>query len=226
MFMTRLLNSFVEMKTRYRTMLSAFLLLVACWNAPAVDYKAVNDRDAFTRQLNDKTLSVKSIACDFVQEQYLSVFSSKVVSKGKFYYQKSDKIKLDYTSPTKYAMVINGSSLATTSFGKTTVVSLGGNPTMGKMRDLLTACMTGDLSKLDGSFNLACYVSELDYKIVITPKSEAIRTYLLKMEIHLDRNDMSVTGLTMYETENDYTQYRFVNKTFNSVLDEKIFSLH
>ena len=61
----------------------------------AGDYGAVKDEQAFRRELMVKTSAVTSIQASFVQEKFLSVFSSTVKSEGKFYWEKEDKICLD-----------------------------------------------------------------------------------------------------------------------------------
>lgn len=84
----------------------------------------------------------------FTQVKYLDVFDEKVTSKGKFYYQKTHKICMEYFRPMDYLIVINGSKLKIVSDGKKSIMNLSSNKMMAQMQDMLTACMIGDLSKM------------------------------------------------------------------------------
>ena len=92
-----------------RSVILAALVSVMCViPLRAGDYGAVKDEQAFRRELMVKTSAVTSIQASFVQEKFLSVFSSTVKSEGKFYWQKEDKICLDYKTPAKYRITIAG----------------------------------------------------------------------------------------------------------------------
>ena len=82
-----------------------------------------------------------------IREQ-MDILDEKVASKGKFYYQKSGKIRMEYAQPVNYLIVINDSRLKIVSDGKKSVMSLTTNKMMNQMQDMLTACMIGDLSKI------------------------------------------------------------------------------
>ena len=65
----------------------------------------------FESRLAKEAQTVESIESDFTQVKYLDVFDEKVTSKGKFYYQKTHKICMEYFRPMDYLIVINGSKL-------------------------------------------------------------------------------------------------------------------
>ena len=52
-----------------------------------------------------KKFTIKS---DFTQEKNLSVLSEKIKSKGVFMFMKQNRTRMEYTSPFKYLLVING----------------------------------------------------------------------------------------------------------------------
>ena len=124
-----------------RSVILAALVSVMCViPLRAGDYGAVKDEQAFRRELMVKTSAVTSIQAAFVQEKFLSVFSSTVKSEGKFYWEKEDKICLDYRTPAKYRITIAGDKIKTVTNGRATVRSAKGNPMME------LHCADGDLS--------------------------------------------------------------------------------
>ena len=52
-----------------------------------------------------------------------------------------------------------------------------------------------------------------------------VKKYIAKMEIRLDRRDMSVVKLVMFENATDYTSYTFTEKKFNGTIPSAVFSI-
>lgn len=209
-----------------RSVILAALVSVMCViPLRAGDYGAVKDEQAFRRELMVKTSAVTSIQASFVQEKFLSVFSSTVKSEGKFYWQKEDKICLDYKTPAKYSITIAGDKIKTVTNGKATVLSAKGNPMMDQMSSLITSCMTGNLSAMGAGFKTLVQESAVDYRITITPQSQSVKNYIARMEIYLDKKDLSVNRLVMYENDTDYTGYVFTDKKFNETIPASVFDM-
>ena len=185
----------------------------------------MKDEQAFRRELMVKTSAVTSIQASFVQEKFLSVFSSTVKSEGKFYWEKEDKICLDYRTPAKYRITIAGDKIKTVTNGKATVLSAKGNPMMDQMSALITSCMTGNLNAMGAGFKTSVQESAADYRITITPQSQSVRNYIARMEIYLDKKDLSVNRLVMYENGTDYTGYVFTDKKFNETIPASVFDM-
>ena len=157
--------------------------------------------------------------------KYLDILDEKVTSKGKFYYQKSGKIRMEYAQPVNYLIVINDSRLKIVSDGKKSVMSLTANKMMTQMQDMLTACMIGDLSKMSSDYKLEYFENDSYYIVKIKPVNKAIQAYISEIEIYLDKKDMSVYKLRLSETATNYTEYEFYNKRFNALKDETKFSI-
>ena len=191
----------------------------------AAGYKAVADMEAFRMELMSKTSALTTIQAKFVQTKFLSVFSREMKSEGRFYWQKTDKICLDYHTPVAYEIVINGDKIKTVNAGKASVIDTKGSPMMDQMSALITSCMTGDLTRLGSDFAVTIEESAADYRLTIVPKSKTVRAYIDKMVILLNRKDLSVNRLIMYENASDYTMYDFTDKKFNAEIPQTVFNM-
>ena len=187
--------------------------------------QTMSNTDEFNRKLAAEARNLESIESDFTQEKYLDVFAEKVISKGKFYYKKENKICLEYSRPLDYLIVINNARLKIVSDGKKNIMNLSSNKMMNQMQDMITACMVGDLSRLSSNYQLTYFEDSKYYLVRIKPNSKAVQTYINEMEIYIDKTDMSVHKLRLSETKTDYTEYQFRNKKFNTLPDEKIFAI-
>lgn len=188
-------------------------------------FKEVEDKQAVMEKLSGHTATLTSIEATFKQTKYLSVFSSSVVSDGIFYYSKPDKICMDYTGSPKYRITINGEKMKTVSGGKSSVMSLSGNPMMGQMGTLIPACMTGDISSLSSGYKVGVKESDSQWLIEVVPVSQTVRDYLQAIDIYFDKATLSLVMIVMKESSTDYTEYVFTRQKFNSSIDEKIFSV-
>ena len=117
--------------------LSLFFLSIVTVHAQSM--KKMVQKTEFENRLAKEAQTVESIESDFTQVKYLDVFDEKVTSKGKFYYQKSNKICMEYFRPMDYLIVINGSKLKIVSDGKKSIMNLSSNKMMAQMQDMLTA---------------------------------------------------------------------------------------
>lgn len=185
----------------------------------------ITDTGEFDRRLTAEAQHLQSIESDFTQEKYLDVFDEKIISKGKFYYQKENKVRMDYTRPLDYLIVINNAKLKIVSDGKKSIMNLSANKMMNQMQDMITACMVGDLSKLSANYQLTCFEDSKTYLVKIKPTNKAVQAYIHQIDIYLDKKDMSVMKLRLSETETNYTEYLFHNKRFNTLTDEKLFEI-
>ena len=187
--------------------------------------RKVADMQKFEEQLKTTADKLTSIESDFTQVKHLDMFDEDVVSKGRFYYLKNNKISLDYSQPLNYLIVINGNRLKIVADGKKNVMQLNSNKMMNEMQDMITACMVGDLNRMNNSYELNYQEDDNQYIVGITPRSKTVKEYVSAIEIRLNKADMSVDQLRMYENEADYTDYRFTNKRFNQLKDESRFSM-
>lgn len=89
---------------------------ISCAHAQTMN-KLIQTRE-FESRLAKEAQTIQSIESDFTQVKYLDILDEKVTSKGKFYYQKSGKICMEYAQPVNYLIVINDSRLKIVADGK------------------------------------------------------------------------------------------------------------
>ena len=84
-----------------------FLLGAISVNAQYPGYLPVADIVAFKAAFSAATQKASSIKSDFVQEKNLSMLSEKIISKGKFWFKKESLVRMEYTQPYQYLLIIN-----------------------------------------------------------------------------------------------------------------------
>jgi outer membrane lipoprotein-sorting protein len=213
--------------TLIMVMLSGFISLVA-----QKDMKQIADTESFKNKIATEAKKVNSIESDFVQIKYMSAISGEMESKGKFYYQKEDKVNLEYTAPMPYQIVINGSKIKMVSNGKENVMDITSNGLMKEMKNVIAACMAGNLQALDGNYKMEFFENANEYLVKIYPLSASTKSILDQVNIYFNKADMSVARMRMIEAPQDkkaatqdYTEYRFSNQKLNSTIPAGRFAI-
>lgn len=201
------------------------ILVFLCLSGYAQQWEKIDPSGEFSQRLERAARQLQSIACDFIQEKYLDVFDEKIISKGRFYFRKENKICLSYSEPLDYLIVINGQKLKVVSDGKVSLVDLGTNKMMDGMNRLLSACMTGNLFLLGEEYQMDYAQQQEEYWVRIKPLNEELKNYLSEMAIYFDRKNMAVKTLRLVENERNYTEYRFVNQEFNTLVNDEKFTI-
>jgi len=185
----------------------------------------IENETSFVKKMELSASAFKSMESDFKQIKRIGAFNQDINSSGKFYYKANDKIALNYTAPLSYLVVINGDKMKMESDGKKNIMSLKDNKQMFEMNNILMACMTGNFSKISNTCQLKYYEDNQQYLVSIEPKNENVKKYIIRFDIYLNKKDLSVDTLRVSETENDYTEYHFSNKKYNTLINDSLFKL-
>ena len=190
-----------------------------------------NDADTFKKRMEAETQKVNSIESDFTQIKHMTALAGDIISKGKFYYQKEDKVSLDYTTPVKYQVIVNGSKIKMISNGKTNTYDVTSNGLMKEMKDVVSSCMTGNLQTMTGNYKIEYFQDSKEYLVKIFPLNEAAKAILDGVDIYFDKNDLIVTRMRMIEAskdkkakDKDYTEYQFLNVKLNATIPASRFN--
>ena len=186
------------------------------------------ETSALQKRWKESATTIKSIDCDFVQTKHMAVFKKDIRSKGHFQFRRENKIRMEYTNANgkpAYETIMNGNKLKVVSGGKSNILDLGSNQMVAEMGKSLTACMTGDITKINTAYKLTYFSNNKEYMIRIVPKAEEQREYIRELQITLSRSNLSVTSLTIDESDSNTTVYRFTNVKYNTITSDAKFAM-
>lgn len=186
--------------------------------------KAIKDPDNFRKKINEASAEISSITSEFIQKKHLDFLEEDVESKGKFYFEKEDKLRWEYSTPFYYLVIFNGDSVSISNDEKTNTF----NASSGRMFQEISSIM---VSMVDGSIldsdNFTCnYFEDPEaYILELTPKDVNMKAFLSKVRIFINRMDYTAEELFMIEQSGDYTHIKFINKRLNEKIPDQIFKL-
>lgn len=200
-----------------------FLLLASTAVAQPPGYASVKDLNTFKTRFAQASAKITSIESDFVQVKNLAMIKDKMTSKGKFFYKKERKVRIDYSTPYKYLMVLNGNDMKVKDEQKTSNYNARSNKMMQSVNNVMMDCMRGTVYS-NKEFVTAVFENANDYVLVLTPSTSIMKKMFSRIEVFLDKSDYNVLRLNMVENGGDNSLMTFTNRQMNKNLDDALFS--
>lgn len=207
------------------------LLLALCMSATLWAQKQLNASEAATveKAMQTQTAKITTIKSDFKQTKHVSGMSKDLTSNGNMMYKKENKVILNYTSPLKYRMVINGNKVLMDNNGKKKVYNANGNAGSSEMQTMISACMTGNMESLKKNYKLTYYEQGQNYLVKIVPITQ--KKAFKEIDMEMRKSDKMLIRLRLTENAkagksgNDYTEYTFSNTVTNAALQDDLFKV-
>jgi len=198
-----------------------FFLNMSSYSADVLNSK---QQESFLRDMSCQLKGIKNFKVEFEQQRHLSIMFEPLISKGVCYFEKPDKMRWEISSPYSSILIYNSDQVAKYEIenGKINKLNFGAADIMRKVLQQIISWMQGDFNEADGLYALEVYKGSV-YKVVLIPISEAMRTNLQKIELHITVQDFQMNEVVIRESETDFIQIKFMNKQDNIALPEKVF---
>ncbi|SFN39734.1 Outer membrane lipoprotein-sorting protein [Chitinophaga sp. YR627] len=187
-------------------------------------FKPVADVAAFKQQFAKASQATQSIQCDFVQEKNLSMLADKITSKGKFWFKKENKVRMEYAQPSYYLLVMNGKDIKVKDGQKENRVSTKGNKLFEQINKITIDCVQGNIVN-NADFNTRVLENGQSYLLEMTPVNKALSQYFKSIHLLVDKKDYSVSKIEMYEAGGDDTSISFLHKQMNVNIADAVFAV-
>jgi outer membrane lipoprotein-sorting protein len=204
--------------------LIALLLIVAI--APAIaqpaGFTTAKNVAALKDALARSNSEIQTVSSDFTQVKNMALLKEKIKSKGKFYFKKEDKVRIEYIQPYTYLMVMNGSQMLIKDEQKTSKINTGNSKMMQSVNRIMIDCMRGTMFQ-NSDFKTSAFESTSEYLLQLMPVNAAMKKMFSGIEVYLDKKTLDVTQLVMTEQGGDHTNMAFINTRRNLPLNETLF---
>ncbi|WP_190277235.1 outer membrane lipoprotein carrier protein LolA [Taibaiella lutea] len=174
--------------------------------------------------LANSAKSTQTISSDFSQVKHMKMMNDKVNSKGKFYFKREDKIRIEYTSPFQYLLVMSGGQIMVRDENKTNKINTRNSKTMQSVNKVMMDCMRGTVFG-NKDFAVKAFESKTQYMMQLTPANSSMKNLFARIDVYIEKADNSVSKLVMNENGGDYTEMVFTNKKINTTLPYALFSI-
>jgi outer membrane lipoprotein-sorting protein len=186
-------------------------------------YKPVQDVDDFRKKFTVAAAAVKDIKADFTQKKTLVALTETITSKGTLWFKQTDKVRMDYTTPFVYKMIINGDNMLVKDAQKETRMSARSNKLLQQVNRIMIDCMQGSLLE-SKDFSNRVFENESYYLLELTPTSKNLQQFFSTIVITMEKKDNSPQIIELNESGGDKTIISLSKKKVNMALPDEVFS--
>ncbi|HEY9006245.1 outer membrane lipoprotein carrier protein LolA [Ohtaekwangia sp.] len=195
----------------------------AAW-AQYPGYKPVADLAAFKKQFAVESAKVQSITSDFTQNKELLALTETITSSGKFWFKRSNRVRIDYTKPFTYRMVMNGDKMLVKDDQKENRINVKSNKLFQQVNKIMIDCVQGTI--LDSKdFTTRVFENDKTYLLEMTPVAKTLKEFFQTIVLTVEKKDYSVRSIDMNEPAGDKTTITFSNKVLNALVADEVFAL-
>jgi outer membrane lipoprotein-sorting protein len=199
------------------------MLVASAQPAHYPGFKPVADLPGFRSKFAAASEQISSVKGDFIQEKTLSALTEKITSRGALWFKRENKVRMDYTSPFAYQMIINGDRMSIRDEHKQTLVNTASNKLFQQINTIIIDCMQGTI--LDSKdFTTRVFESDSGYLLEMTPVAKAMKQFFSTIVIIIDKKSSSPDSIELREPGGDTTLITFTNKILNAPLPDEVFS--
>jgi len=184
----------------------------------------IADWPSFKKQFATESLRLLSIRCDFTQEKILSALTEKITSTGKFWFKRSNKVRMEYTHPFFYLMIMNGDKMLVRDDQKENRITIKSNKLLQHVNRIIIDCVQGTILE-SKDFSVNVFENDKTFLLVMTPLSKTLAEFFKNIRVRVEKKDYSVQSIEMNEPLGDRTTILFTGKTLNEQLADAMFAL-
>ena len=178
------------------------------------------------QQIETAASNMKSMQCDFVQTKYLRMLNDKMVSTGKMYYQQSDKLLWEYTSPYSYAVVLNGTKVLICKGSRNDVINVNQSKFFKEIARIMMNSVVGKALNDKRDFKVSLSTTTSEYIATLYPQQKQMQQMFQKIILHFNKQKAMVAKVELIEKRGDHTVIEMKNVKVNSPINAKIFTVN
>jgi outer membrane lipoprotein-sorting protein len=186
-------------------------------------YRPVSNVDQFKTKFRGTSTKVESIQGDFKQVKTLSALTEEISSTGKIWFKRSSKVRMDYTSPFVYKLIINNDKMLINDGSKENRINVKSNKLFKQINQITVDCMQGTILE-SPDFKSNVFESESTYLLELTPQSKSLKEFFTSIILIVDKKDSSAKSIELNEPTGDKTVLTFSNKIINGQVGDEVFS--
>lgn len=200
------------------------LMMICAAYGQHVGFTPVKDVAVFKGNLKRESASIKTITSNFTQEKVLTALTEKITSNGTFQFKRESKVRLEYTKPFSYLMVMNGDKMLVRDHNKESRMNMKNNKLFQQINQIMIDCLQGSIME-SKDFTTRVFENEKLFLLEMTPVSKSLKNFFETIVLKIEKSDYSVQSMLMNEPGGDYTMLTFTDKKLNVTLQDEVFSL-
>ena len=172
-------------------------------------------------RLQEKDAVLDNFQANVQLSVHSEVFSSVLTTPYKMYYSKPELFRLEKMNGDREVLIVNSDDILYSIQGQELRVSDN-----QRMVSVINALMSQliNASYINGKKFVAKYSEEKSgYRVVLLPKKGLVAKKLSRIELLLNKEDVSIMEMKIFESDLSYFVYSFVSVSYNLEMDLGVF---
>ena len=136
--------------------------------------------------------TMKTMQCDFTQTKHLKMLNDKMTSKGRMYYQQTNRLRWEYTSPYSYTFILNDDKVLLKNKQRNDVIDVNKNKLFREIARIMMNSVVGTSLTDDKSFKSTIATNGNEWIASLLPQRKDMKQLFQKIILHFNRTNAMV----------------------------------
>ena len=169
--------------------------------------------------------AMKTMQCDFTQTKHLRMLNDKITSKGRMYYQQTNRLRWEYTSPYSYTFILNDDKVLLKNKQRNDVIDVNKNKLFREIARIMMNSVVGTSLTDDKSFKSTIATNGNEWIASLLPQRKDMKQLFQKIILHFNRTNAMVKQVELIERNGDKTVIELNNIRTNEKISADMFTI-
>ena len=169
--------------------------------------------------------AMKTMQCDFTQTKHLKMLNDKMTSKGRMYYQQTNRLRWEYTSPYSYTFILNDDKVLLKNKQRNDVIDVNKNKLFREIARIMMNSVVGTSLTDDKSFKSTIATNGSEWTASLLPQRKDLKQLFQKIILHFNKHNAMVKQVELIEKNGDRTVIELNNIRTNEKISADMFTI-
>ena len=200
-----------------------FLILILSHIIPLSAQQLTEEQ--IKQKVNQTASAMKTMQCDFVQTKHLKMLNNDFVSHGKMYYQQSNKLRWEYTSPYSYTFILNNDQVLLKNKQRNDSIDVKQNKLIREIVRIMMSSVIGNCLTDDKNYKVSVAAIGNEWVATLLPQRKDMKQMFPKLILHFNAKKSVVNNVELYDKNGEKTIIELKNIRINETIPSNMFAI-
>jgi outer membrane lipoprotein carrier protein len=198
-----------------------FLILILSHIIPLSAQQLTEEQ--IKQKVNQTASAMKTMQCDFVQTKHLKMLNNDFVSHGKMYYQQSNKLRWEYTSPYSYTFILNNDQVLLKNKQRNDLIDVKQNKLFREIVRIMMSSVVGNCLADDKNYKVSIATIGNEWVATLLPQRKDMKQMFQKLVLHFNAKKSVVNTVELFDKNGEKTIIELKNIRTNETITSNMF---
>jgi outer membrane lipoprotein carrier protein len=198
-----------------------FLILILSHIIPLSAQQLTEEQ--IKQKVNQTASAMKTMQCDFVQTKHLKMLNNDFVSHGKMYYQQSNKLRWEYTSPYSYTFILNNDQVLLKNKQRNDLIDIKQNKLFREIVRIMMSSVVGNCLADDKNYKVSIATIGNEWVATLLPQRKDMKQMFQKLVLHFNAKKSVVNTVELFDKNGEKTIIELKNIRTNETITSNMF---